>query len=351
MLESLFSFDDRNYQACQKLFRGSDNQEYYLGEYSIDSGSVIDVRAQRKMVGPYSIIRLRSKTRLFFRRSWTHIRDDAADVTVLWFVKKGRLLLSHQCGETVVNAGGFTITRSITPFSISCCTDEDELHEVFHVVLPTYIFQGHLKQDFKMGFSVSAESSDFEISERMLTTVFEDAGEISIHTEKLLVDSAMAVLAEAIKGRENLVDVRQTLSETRLQDILRYIEVNLSNPRLSAEMVAEGCGISKRYLSYIFKQHGLLFSEQLWDQRLKVAREALAASPSGEISIAQVAYRTGFKSPAHFSRLFKRVFHETPREYRTAFLKKHERSALSGRSRAIPDDYSRSLQSNSLAAS
>jgi len=343
MLESLFKFDDRNYHACQKLFRGSDNQEYYLGEYSIESGSVIDVRAQRKVVGPYSIIRLESKTQLFFRRSWTHIRDDAADVTVLWFVKKGSLSVSHQRGDTEVSAGEFTITRSIKPFTISCYTDEDEIHEVFHVVLPTYIFQSHLKQDFNMGFSVSAESCDFEISERMLTTVFEGAGEIPECIEKLLVDSAMAVLAEAIKGRENLVDVRKTLSETRLQDILRYIEVNLANPKLSAEIVAEGCGISKRYLSYIFKQHGLLFSELIWTQRLEVARQSLSASPPGEMSIAQIAYRTGFKSPAHFSRLFKRVFNVTPREYRSAFLGSEEKPSP-GADDVFPVDYPSRLQ-------
>ena len=321
MLESLFSFDNRNYQACQSFFRGSDNQEYYLGEYSIDSGSVVDVDALRKTVGPYSIIRLRSKTRLFFRRSWSHIRDDPTDVTILWFVKKGSLCISYQCEENIVKAGEFTITRSTAPFTIDCYADEESLHEVFHVVVPTYIFRSYLNQDVKMGFSIQADGCDFEICERMLKAVFDDSDEMPVHVEKLLVDSAMAVLAEAIKGREHLVNVRKTLPETRLQDVLRFIEVNLANPKLSATVVAEGCGISKRYLSYIFKQNGLLFSEYLWEKRLEVAKQLLSISAPGAMSIAQIAYRTGFKSPAHFSRLFKRICHETPREYRAGFLK------------------------------
>jgi AraC-like DNA-binding protein len=36
------------------------------------------------------------------------------------------------------------------------------------------------------------------------------------------------------------------------------------------------------------------------------------------VSISEIAYSVGFKSPAHFSRMFKRVFDMNPREYRAA---------------------------------
>jgi len=69
MTETLFVFDERNYLDCQKIFRGPRNEEYYLGDYSIEAGSVIDVRADKKAVGSCSIITLKSKTRLSFQRS------------------------------------------------------------------------------------------------------------------------------------------------------------------------------------------------------------------------------------------------------------------------------------------
>src|SRR5262249_21133594 len=100
MAETLFAFDEHNYQTCQSGFRGERNQEYYLGDYSIEPGSVISVRAERKPVGPHAIIRLTSRTRLTFRRAWAHIRADATDVTVLWFVQRGRLCVSNQNGST-----------------------------------------------------------------------------------------------------------------------------------------------------------------------------------------------------------------------------------------------------------
>src|SRR5690606_22784877 len=141
------AFDKRNYQECQRAYRGDRNQEYYLGDYTIEAGSDIDVRADRKGVGSYSIIRLRSKTRLKFTRTWTHIREDATDVTVLWFVKRGKLAIAHQSGTSVAEAGEFAITKSMSPFAIECLTDDACEHEVLHVVVPTYIFRRFIPQE------------------------------------------------------------------------------------------------------------------------------------------------------------------------------------------------------------
>jgi hypothetical protein len=35
MAETLFSFDRRNFQECQKKFRGDREQEYYRGDFWI----------------------------------------------------------------------------------------------------------------------------------------------------------------------------------------------------------------------------------------------------------------------------------------------------------------------------
>ncbi len=321
MTETLFSFDKRNYLDCQDAYRGEKKQEYYLGDYSIEAGSVIDVRADRKAVGSCSIIRLRSKTRLSFQRSWTHIREDATDVTVLWFVRRGRLCISHQCGHSVAEAGGFGITKSMTPFSIECETNEDSQHEVLHVIVPTHMFRRFMPDEVKAGFTVPGKRREFAIAERMLTDIFEDSDELAPHIEELLLESALAVMADALKACDNCLTVRQSLPDRRLQELLRYIDIHLSDPGLSASMVAEACDISPRYLSSLLKQNGTPFSELVWDKRMKIASSWLSSSRPSEISIAEIAFRVGFKSPAHFSRMFKRLFGMGPREYRAACLK------------------------------
>jgi len=317
-METLFAFNERNYLDCQNAFRGARNQEYYLGDYTIEAGSVIDVRADRKAVGFYSIIRLKSKTRLSFKRSWSHIRKDGTDVTVLWFVKRGRLCVTHQCGYSVAKPGDFVITKSTTPFSIECQTDDESVHEVLHVIVPTHILRRFIPQEVKTGFSTAADGREFAIAERILADIFEDTGELAEHIAQLLLDSALSVLGDAIKGRDVFSPTRQTISDKRMQDVLRFIEIHLSDPTLSIATVAKGCGISPRYLYFLLKHHGILFSTLVWDKRLKMASLWLSSSQAADISISEIAYKVGFKSPAHFSRMFKRVFNMSPSDYRSA---------------------------------
>lgn len=326
MTEQLFAFDERNYHECQTTFRGENNQEYYLGDYTIDVGSTVDVRADKKAVGAYSIIRLQSKSRLLFRRNWSHIREDATDVTVLWFVRRGSLVISHQCGTSVANAGHFGIVRSIFPFSIECRTDDQSMHEVLHVVIPSHIFRRFMPDEVNIGFCTSMERREFQIAERMFTDVFEDSGDLTTRVEQAMVDTALYVLTDGIKHCDNSMHERQSLSQKRRQDVLRYVEIHLADPKLNAEMVAQACGISRRYLSHLLRQNGTTFPNLIWDWRLKTAHEWLSSDVGNSISIAEVAFRIGFKSPAHFSRLFKRVYKMSPREYRTTKMVKKAHS-------------------------
>ncbi|HSW12734.1 MAG TPA: AraC family transcriptional regulator [Solimonas sp.] len=326
-METLFAYDKRNYLDCQKSFRGPRNREYYLGDYTIDSTAVIDVRADRKTVGPCSLIRLRSKTKLSFRRNWSHIREDATDVAVLWFVKRGRFCVSHQCGQSVAEAGDFMITKSMTPFSIECIAGEDGTHEVFHIIVPAHVLRRFIAHDVKTGFCMAASGRKFALAERILTDVFEDPGEIKDEVAQSLVDSALSVLSDAIKEDSASAPSRQSLSDKRLHDVLRFIEVHLSDPKLSIATVAEGCGISQRYLSLLLNVHGTRFSTLIWDKRLKTAGQWLSSSKPVEASISEIAYRVGFKSPAHFSRMFKREFNCSPRQYRKAGVAQAPREA------------------------
>ncbi len=316
MAETLFSFDRKNYRECQDRFRGDRTQESYRGDLWIEDASVIDVRAERKAVGPISIIRQRSATNLFFRRTRQHIREDATDLSILWFVKHGRIAFTNQCGNKVAQPGDFAITRSMSPFLIECQVDGDSVHEMLHVTVPTHILRTHLPADFSTGLFMPLEKPELAIAENILTDVFEDVGGLGDDSARVLVETALTLIGNAVRTREESQPARQTIADRRLQEVLRYIEIHLSDPQLCTAMVAKGCGISPRYLSFLLRLRGTSFSELVWEQRLGKAREWLANSDPRGVSISEVAYGVGFKSPAHFSRMFKRVFGVNPREFR-----------------------------------
>lgn len=315
-METLFAFDKRNYQNCQNSFRGPRNAEYYTGDYSIEPGSVIDVRAERKAVGYCSIIRLRSRTRQFFRRSWEHIRNDGTDVAVLCFVKRGQLRISHQLGDSVAKAGDFVITKSITPFCVDSQPGEDGTYELLHLTVPMQMLRRSFGEDVKVGFCVPAGGRKFALAERILSDIFEDPGEFNDAVAQQLIESALLVIGDAIRDYGAIAPERQGLADKRLQDVLRFIETHLSDPKLSVAHVAEGCGISPRYLSLLLKRHGSPFSLLIWNKRLQLAGQWLANSVHEKSTISEIAYRIGFKNPAHFSRMFKREFKVSPRKYR-----------------------------------
>lgn len=316
MAEMLFTFDRRNYRECQKSFRGERDQEYYRGDFWIEDASVIDVRAERKTVGPISIIRQRTATNLFFRRTRQHIREDATDLCVLWFVKHGKLAFSNQCGNKVAYPGDFAITRSMMPFFIECQVDADSVHEQLHVTVPTHILRAHIPHEFSGGLFMPVERPELAIAENILTDVFEDDGALSEESARVLVETALTIIGNAVRASQEAAPARQSIADRRLQDVLRFIEIHLSDPQLSTAMVAKGCGISPRYLSFLLRFKGTSFSEMVWEQRLEKAREWLSSSDPRDISISEIAYGVGFKSPAHFSRMFKRVFKVNPREFR-----------------------------------
>jgi len=316
MAETLFAVDRRNYQECQKLFRGERGQEYYLGDFWIEDASTIEVRSERKAVGPVSIIRQRSATNLFFRRTRQHIREDATDLAVLWFVRRGSLVFSNQCGNRVIKPGEFAITRSMSPFFFECRPGVDEANEVLHVTVPTHILRSHVSHNVDTGLFMNASRAELAAAEAILDRVFDDDGGLGEESARLMVDTALALVGHAVRGDDSLAPSRQTIADRRLAEVLRFIEVHLSDPQLSTAMVAKGCGISPRYLSFLLRLRGTSFSEMVWEQRLDKARTWLAASDPRDISISEVAYGVGFKSPAHFSRMFKRVFKVNPREFR-----------------------------------
>jgi AraC-like DNA-binding protein len=316
MAETLFSWYKGNFRDCQRVFRGEREQEYYRGDFWIEDASTIDVRSERKAVGAISIIKQRSATNLFFRRSRQHIREDATDLSILWFVKHGKLAFSNQCGNKLAQPGDFAITRSMSPFFIECQVDSEGVHELLHVTIPTHILRTYIPQDFSTGLFMPANRPELAIAENILTDVFEDNGALAEESARALVETALTIIGNAVRANEEAGPARQTITDRRLQDVLRFIEVHLSDPQLSTAMVAKGCRISPRYLSFLLRLKNTSFSELVWEQRLEKAKDWLATSDPRDVSISEIAYGVGFKSPAHFSRMFKRVFGVNPREFR-----------------------------------
>jgi AraC-like DNA-binding protein len=110
--------------------------------------------------------------------------------------------------------------------------------------------------------------------------------------------------------------------------VRQYVQAHLSDPELSIPRIAEALRCSTRYLHKVFEDDGISLERQIWATRLERCRAALVHEANASRSAAEIGFAWGFKSSAHFCRLFKRHFGITP-----GALK---REAAAARGRTLP---------------
>ncbi|PYI69665.1 AraC family transcriptional regulator [Arthrobacter livingstonensis] len=102
-----------------------------------------------------------------------------------------------------------------------------------------------------------------------------------------------------------------------LGSIRRFIEANLADPELSPAGIAAAHFISTRHLHNVFQEAGTTVSHWVRTRRLENCRRELRDPLLGHRPVSVIAARWGFLDAAHFSRIFRAAFGETPSTYRS----------------------------------
>ncbi|MFE1589264.1 helix-turn-helix domain-containing protein [Streptomyces sp. NPDC059402] len=97
-----------------------------------------------------------------------------------------------------------------------------------------------------------------------------------------------------------------------------HIDHHLEDPSLSPETVAKAHHISVRYLHRLFEGEDTTVARHIQRRRLEQCARELSRGSETAPTVAAVAHRWGFVSPAHFSRVFRSVYGIPPREWRSA---------------------------------
>ncbi|WP_067456205.1 helix-turn-helix domain-containing protein [Actinomadura macra] len=105
--------------------------------------------------------------------------------------------------------------------------------------------------------------------------------------------------------------------QTQLIIAKDYIERHLHDACLTPGQVAGVMGVSVRHLGRIFEAAGTTPARHILERRLQRAHADLTAPGATGTTIADISYRWGFSSQAHFARHFRTRFGRTPTEART----------------------------------
>jgi len=97
-----------------------------------------------------------------------------------------------------------------------------------------------------------------------------------------------------------------------IDKIRTYIIENIETPNLNSEVISHQFGMSRMQL---YRKLKALIqctpSDYVRSIRLETSMQLLQTK---ELNISQIAYQTGFSSPSHFGRAFKKVYGKTPSE-------------------------------------
>jgi transcriptional regulator GlxA family with amidase domain len=104
-------------------------------------------------------------------------------------------------------------------------------------------------------------------------------------------------------------------SDSKLDEVKRFIRGNLSDPELSVEAVAQANYLSVRSVHKLFAEIGETPAAWVREQRLREAKRILS-DPACGLSITEIAQRCGFSSIAQFSHIFRQTTGLTPTAYR-----------------------------------
>ena len=114
----------------------------------------------------------------------------------------------------------------------------------------------------------------------------------------------------SLSGKE--IDNRKKNAE-RLQRIIEYIDGHIQE-KVSQKEIAEQEGITTTHLSHIFASGlGISFQDYINERRLELAIRMMRNSTK---TIIEISYEAGFSDPKYMSKLFRKRFGCTPKQFK-----------------------------------
>lgn len=222
--------------------------------------------------------------------------------------------------------------------------DIHKLPKSYHEALEA-LQQLKMKREFGYGFPMKEEKAQRNIKEALMMVVNEgnyhtawqyfsslsneeDKFDVFLKIHQLLEEKGVSYqgisYSEQLDWEEFLKVCCLKIQEVHhshnpIERAKKYIKEHFTQP-LTLEEVAENVGLSPNYFTKVFKDTtGVTFSDYVTNIRLLKAKELLEKN---ELSLKEICFMVGYKDPNYFSRVFKKQFNLSPKQYQKQILKK-----------------------------
>jgi AraC family transcriptional regulator, positive regulator of tynA and feaB len=252
-------------------------------------------------------------------RTRRHIAKDHNDNLVLVFVRSGILEITQLDRKVVLPPGMFSIYDLSQPYTYG------HLHrtEVLAIKIPASMLGSRIGkigrfigQPYSAGAGVGRLTADFLKCVSREADHLPEAAAFSYGSQ---VIDLVGIMLEC--GSEKLPIAHSAVKSALYRRCSSFIRSQIANADLDPQTAADANGISARYLHRIFQEAGQTFGEFLRVERLQRCRRDLIDPAKSPATIGEIAYRAGFRTQSHFSKLFKKQFGVSPADMRRAAVR------------------------------
>ncbi len=214
----------------------------------------------------------------------------------------------------MLRAGEFAVYELIAPYTL--LFDEGVDHHFLRFPRSTLALPDRSLRDtgtLALGPGNPVARAAFDYFSRLAT---DDILHRGVRAEAVVTPS-VELLRAVLTSQRGAADLaRGPMEATPGLRITRYIRQHLADRDLSAARIAAAHGISVRHLYAVLARSGISLRDHVHPQRLAECRRELAGPHGRARTIAAIGQRWGFVDAAHFSKVFKRAYGMTPRDWR-----------------------------------
>lgn len=270
-------------------------------------------RCSRIDVGEVSVFRIEHAASVVARTPKL-VRRGPSDLVKVSLQLEGEELIEQDGRAALLHAGDLAIYDTSRPYTLRFDSEtsllvftfprgyldipRDELAAVTATAFPLDSPLGRVVNPFLVGLAHSLAELPGANGRRLARTG---------------LDLLMTLLSTQLQQ-----EVRRDPRRQLLHEILGTVDTMLGDPEVSPATIAAAHYISTRHLHALFAEHGITVAGWIRERRLEHIRRDLADGALADAPIARIAARWGLVNPAHFSRLFRTTFGQSPSEYRAA---------------------------------
>lgn len=246
-------------------------------------------------------------------RSKAQIEKTAEDTSILCLQVAGSAVLAAGDKNLHLATGNWTLCdcRKMYTWHFS------DHHGQLVLKIPKKKLYGRLNMpELVHGHIISGMRGAGKITWDFINSMWTEIADNSQNLNPRFEDITLELISAAINEYMGIPKEISRSGAVRLLEVKAYINANLKDPGLYVESIAHALKISPRYLHLLFKNEQTTIAQYIRDLRLEKCARDLRDPHLSHRSITDIAYTWGFNSHANFSKLFRKCYNASPREFR-----------------------------------